>query len=112
MRRVLINNYMNINEEIKKAVVDALNEHKAAKERTFVYGLKGLANLLGISYSTAYRIKKSRVLAKATFQINRVIAFDADMVLSILCEGDTSYTMRMRVNDKCPRTRGVSSECK
>ena len=93
---------MNIKDEIKKAVVDALNEHKAAKERTLIFGLKGLANYLGVSYSTAYRIKKSRVLAKATFQVNRVIAFDADMVLSILCEGNTSYNnTRMRVNNNC-----------
>ena len=93
---------MNIKDEIKKAVVDALNEHKAAKERTLIFGLKGLSSYLGVSYSTAYRIKKSRVLAKATFQVNRVIAFDADMVLSILCEGNTSYNnTRMRVNNNC-----------
>lgn len=77
---------MTIKEEIKNAVVEALDERKAAKERNLVYGLKGLAALLCVSYSTAYRIHRSKVLAKATFQVRRVIVFDADQVLNILCE--------------------------
>jgi len=89
---------MNIKDEIKNAVIEALDERKAAKERNLVYGLKGLAALLGVSYSTAYRIHRSKVLAKATFQVNRTIAFDADMVLSILCEANQTYHMRGRVN--------------
>lgn len=75
-----------IKDEIKNAVVEALDERKATKERTLVYGLKGLAALLGVSYSTAYRIHRSKVLAKATFKVRRVIVFDADQVLTILCE--------------------------
>jgi hypothetical protein len=89
---------MNFKDEIKNAVIEALDERKAAKERNLVYALKGLAALLGVSYSTAYRIHRSKVLAKATFQVNRTIAFDADMVLSILCEANQTYHMRGRVN--------------
>jgi hypothetical protein len=89
---------MNIKEEIKNAVAEALDERKAATKRNLVTGLQGLADLLGVSYSTAYRIKRSKVLAKATFQVNRTIAFDADMVLSILCEANQTYHMRGRVN--------------
>ena len=89
---------MNIKEEIKNAVTEALDERKAATKRNLVTGLQGLADLLGVSYSTAYRIKRSKVLAKATFQVNRTIAFDADMVLSILCEANQTHHMRGRVN--------------
>ncbi len=77
---------MDIREEIKSAVTEALEESKPAKERTYVYSLKGLAKLLGCSYSTAYRIHRSKVLAKATFMVRRTIVFDADQVLNILCE--------------------------
>ena len=87
-----------IKDEIKQAVSEALDERKAATERNLVTGLQGLANLLRVSYSTAYRIKRSKVLAKATFQVNRTIAFDADMVFSILCEANQTYHMRGRVN--------------
>ena len=87
---------MNLKEEIKNAVTEALDERKAATKRNLVTGLQGLADLLGVSYSTAYRIKRSKVLAKATFQVNRTIAFDADMVLSIICEANQTYHMRRR----------------
>ena len=89
---------MNIKEEIKNAVAEALDERKAATKRNLVTGLQGLADLLGVSYSTAYRIKRSKVLAKATFQVNRTIAFDADMVLDLLREANQTYHMRGRVN--------------
>jgi hypothetical protein len=82
---------MNIKNEIKNAVIEALDERKAAKDRKLIFGLKGLAAMLGVSYSTAYRIKRSKILAKATFQVNRSIAFDADMVLDILCEKNSAY---------------------
>lgn len=82
---------MNIKEEIKNAVAEALDERKAATKRNLVTGLQGLANLLDVSYSTAYRIKRSKVLAKATFQVNRTIVFDADMVLDILREDKKVY---------------------
>jgi hypothetical protein len=41
---------MNIKEEIKNAVAEALDERKAATKRNLVTGLQGLANLLGVSY--------------------------------------------------------------
>ncbi len=50
----------------------------------YIYGLKGLCKLLGCSYSTAYRIKRSGILNAATSQIRRTIVFDADMVLEIV----------------------------
>lgn len=83
-----------IKDEIKQAVAEALDERKAATKRNLVTGLQQLANLLGVSYSTAYRIKRSKVLAKATFQVNRTIAFDADMVLDLLREDNKVYNRK------------------
>ena len=83
-----------IKDEIKQAVAEALDERKAATKRNLVTGLQGLANLLSVSYSTAYRIKRSKVLAKATFQVNRTIAFDADMVLDLLREDNKVYNRK------------------
>ncbi len=82
---------VDIKNEIKNAVTEALDERKAAKERDLVFGLKGLAALLGVSYSTAYRIHRSKVLAKASFMVRRSIVFDADMVLNILCEANQKF---------------------
>lgn len=85
--------YTNQN-EIKMALIEALDERKDARERSLVYGLKGLAMLLGVSYSTAYRIHSSGILAKATYQVKRTIMFDADQVLNIMCVANkrTTYT--------------------
>lgn len=87
---------MDIKEEIKSAVVEALDERKKLQDRNLVYGLKGLAALLGVSYSTAYRIKRSKVLSKATYQVNRCITFDADQVFSILCEANIKWVPQRR----------------
>lgn len=82
-----------IKEDIKSAFIEALDERKSASERSFVYGLKGLAKLLGVSYSTAYRIHSSKILSKATYQVKRTVMFDADQVLNILCAANkkTAY---------------------
>lgn len=87
---------MTLKDEIKNAVVEAIAERKAT-ERNLVTGLQGLADLLGTSYSTAYRIKRSKILAKATFQVKRTIVFDVDMVLDLLREANQTYHMRGRV---------------
>lgn len=80
---------MDLQQQIKAAVIEAFDERKSAQDRHLIYGLKGLATFLGVSYSTAYRIKRSKVLSKATFLSKRSIVFDADQVLSILCEANT-----------------------
>ena len=85
-----------LKEEIKSAVAEVLAERKSSQDRNLVYGLKGLASLLGVSYSTAYRIKRSKILSKATFQVNRSIVFDADMVLSILREDNNVWRPKGR----------------
>ncbi len=53
-------------------------------KKNYVYGLKGLAALLGCSLSTAARIKKSGVLDAAIVQHGKIIVIDADLALDLL----------------------------
>lgn len=53
-------------------------------ERRFVYGLAGLADLLGCSTVTAQKIKNSGKIDQAIFQYGRKIIVDADKALSLL----------------------------
>ena len=50
----------------------------------YVYGLNGIAQLLGCSVSTANRIKKSGVIDRATKQIGRKIIVDAEYALELI----------------------------
>lgn len=52
--------------------------------KRYVYGLAGLARLLGCSIVTASRIKKSGVINKAISQVGRKIIIDADLALELL----------------------------
>lgn len=56
------------------------------KERNFVYGIRGLANLLNCSISTANRIKKRGVIDDAIIQQGRTIMVDVDKALKLLKE--------------------------
>lgn len=53
-------------------------------KKHYVYGLAGLAELLGCSQSTASRIHRSGVLSAATRRTGRIIIFDQDLVMDIL----------------------------
>lgn len=52
--------------------------------KRYVYGLAGLARLVGCSIVTANRIKKSGVINKAISQVGRKIIIDADLALELL----------------------------
>lgn len=54
-----------------------------AKE-TLIYGLAGLMELLHVSKSTAYRIKRSGILDKCCYQVGRTVVFNKDEVLETL----------------------------
>jgi len=53
-------------------------------KKHYIYGMKGLAQLLGCSLSTANRIKKSGVLNAAIAQKGKIIVIDADLALDLL----------------------------
>lgn len=52
--------------------------------KELIYGLAGLMNLLSVSKSTAYRIKRSGILDDCTYQIGRTIVFDKNKVIEKL----------------------------
>lgn len=54
------------------------------ENKNYIYGLAGLMDLLHVSKSTAYRIKKTGILDNACYQIGRTIVFDKDKVLEAL----------------------------
>lgn len=56
---------------------------KQEGERRCVYGLKGLAKLLGCSKTTASRIKTSGKIDKAITQIGALLIIDADKALEL-----------------------------
>lgn len=48
-----------------------------------VHGIKGIAQLFGVSYSKAKEIKASGVIDKAVHQQGRVIVTDAELALRL-----------------------------
>jgi len=54
------------------------------EKKNLIYGMKGLATLLGCSVPTANRIKKDGVIKSATYQVGKTVAFDRDLVLELL----------------------------
>lgn len=53
-------------------------------KKHYVFGLAGLAQLLGCSQSSASRIHRSGVIAAATKRSGRILIFDADLVMDLL----------------------------
>lgn len=54
--------------------------------KRYVFGLDGLKDLLGVSKSSAERIKKSGVLDNAIYQNKRTIVIDAELALKLFAE--------------------------
>lgn len=78
--------------EVRVKEVIAGKTQAEAKKKTYVYGLKGLANLLGCSKTTASRLKSSGKIDKAITQIGALLIIDADLVLKIAGKQDTEAT--------------------
>lgn len=53
-------------------------------KKHYVYGLKGLCDLLGCSTSTAARIKSSGIIDEAISQVGNTIIVDADLALDLI----------------------------
>ena len=62
---------------------DTQDKAPAKEERYFVYGLSGLARLLGYSLPTANRIKQSGKIDRAITQVGRKIIVDVDLALEL-----------------------------
>lgn len=55
-----------------------------SEEKVYVYGLKGLANILGCSRATASKIKSSGIIDEAIAQVGNVIVIDKFKVLELI----------------------------
>lgn len=75
-------------EERFRKVQNAESYQPADNDKRFVYGLKGLAKLLGCSKTTAQRLKSSGDYDTAITQIGALLLIDADEVLRIAREKD------------------------
>lgn len=73
-----------IEEKVKAILPGSLQ--KQPQDKNFVYGLKGLAKLLGCSKTTAARVKASGKYDAAITQIGALLIIDADEVLRIARE--------------------------
>ena len=71
-------------------IYDIIEQDKP-KVPKYVYGIKGLAQLLGCSTSTAKRLKRSGVLDGAIIQRNRSIIVDAQRALALFDDSDARY---------------------
>lgn len=54
------------------------------QETSLIYGIGGLAELLGVSKATAQKIKNSGKIKEATIQVGRSICFDREKVIELL----------------------------
>ena len=73
---LFVNNKNSI--DIKSSNTEPIHVNKK-----YVYGIKGIATLLGCSKPTANRIKKSKKIDAAITQIGRKIIVDADLALQL-----------------------------
>ena len=72
-----------ISDAVREAALTAIAENEENR-RNFVYGLKGLALLLGCSISTAERLRQSGILDQAIIAHKGLLVIDADMALDLL----------------------------
>ncbi len=59
-------------------------QQPATKEKWLVQGLDGLAKLLGMSKTQAWRLRKTGLIDDATYSYGQIIVFDAEKVLEAL----------------------------
>ena len=64
-------------------LLDILDQHLKVRSPRYVRGIEGIAELFGVSISTAKRIKASGVIDKAVSQSGRVIVTDAELAMDL-----------------------------
>lgn len=72
-------------EVIDKAVEDSLNRRDQPTDYAprYVHGIKGIADLLGVSERQARYIKSSGIISKAIMQQGRTIITDANKAIQL-----------------------------
>ena len=70
-------------ETIKEAINES-SQSSSKNKKTYVYGINGLAGILGCSRPTAQRIKSTGKLDAAISQTGRTIVVDVDKALELI----------------------------
>ena len=71
--------------ELFEAIDEHLSKTTASKnQKVYVYGINGLASILGCSRPTAQRIKSSGKIDGAISQSGRTIVIDVDKALQLI----------------------------
>lgn len=60
-----------------------LQNHSKSDKKEYVYGLKGLAKILGCSHSKASAIKQTGILNDAIYQNGNIIIIDKEKALKL-----------------------------
>jgi len=77
-----------LREEIRQISLGTNPNENKNSEKKYVYGLDGIATLLGCSVPTASRIKRSGILDRAITQIGRKIVVDAELALELIKDNE------------------------
>jgi hypothetical protein len=64
--------------------VQTVTTDNTPKEKRFVYGIAGIAQIFNCSMTTANRIKASGKINRAISQCGRMITIDADLALELM----------------------------
>ena len=78
--------YKNFLEAIMPGIIVSLQS--VAPQKRYVYGIEGLAKLIGKSKNTAQRLKSSGIIDDAIIQNGRTIMIDADHALELIHQND------------------------
>ena len=65
-------------------------QFEITKEKSYEYGIKGLAKILGCSRSKAYNIKASGIIDEAIFQNGKMMVIDEEKTHRLLSENNFS----------------------
>lgn len=78
--------YKTLLETIMPGII--VSQQSAAPQKRYVYGIEGLAKLIGKSKNTAQRLKSSGIIDDAIIQNGRTIMIDADLALELIHQND------------------------
>lgn len=79
---------------MEKVAGSVKNTDNSSANPKYVYGLKGLAKLLGVSQSKAYNVKRSGVIDGAIRQNGRSIIADAELAVKLFGESNRKHKHR------------------
>lgn len=80
---IIVMDQVQLLEAIKKQIEDS-TQSSSSNKKTYVYGINGLASILGCSRPTAQRIKSTGKLDAAISQTGRTIVVDVDKALELI----------------------------